>query len=98
MEWADGGDLGQMIRKRNQENNHFTEEEILNYFTQICLALKHCHDRSILHSDLKPDHIFMTKSGLCKLGDFSASKILDDKNRKINKNVGALYYKSPEIF
>ena len=82
MECADGGNLGKMIRERNRRYNNFSEKEILDYFTQICLALKHCHDRNILHRDLKPDHIFMTRSGLCKLGDFSVSKILDNKNKE----------------
>ena len=54
MEYADGGELSDMIRNRRQERHPFPEEEILNYFTQICLALKHCHDRNILHRDIKP--------------------------------------------
>ena len=32
---------------------YFTEDQVLNFFTQICLAIKHCHDRKILHRDLK---------------------------------------------
>ena len=71
MEYADGGKLSELIKKRLQEQNPFSEEEILNYFSQICLALKHCHDKNILHRDLRSDNIFMTSSGQCKLGGSS---------------------------
>ena len=80
MEYADGGELSDMIRQRRQDREPFAEEEILNYFTQICLALKHCHDRKILHRDLKSQNIFMTRSGLCKLGDFGISRVLHGTN------------------
>lgn len=34
------------------------------------MALKHVHDRKILHRDLKAQNIFLTKTGVVKLGDF----------------------------
>ena len=61
MEYADDGDLETKIREKRDTNQQFTEDEILNYFTQICLAVKHCHDRKILHRDLKSANIFMTR-------------------------------------
>lgn len=59
MEYADGGDLNKLIREA--KNNHFTENQILNWFTQICLAIKHIHDHKVVHRDLKCQNIFMTK-------------------------------------
>ena len=59
MEYADGGDLNKTIREAKA--NHFSENQILNWFTQICLAIKHIHDRKIIHRDLKCQNIFMTK-------------------------------------
>jgi NIMA (never in mitosis gene a)-related kinase len=29
------------------------EKKILDLFTQLCLAVKHCHDRKTIHRDLK---------------------------------------------
>ena len=50
---------------------------MLNWFVQICLGLKHVHDRKILHRDIKTQNIFLTKSGVIKLGDFGIARVLN---------------------
>ncbi len=79
-EYADGGDLSEKIKERKNKNNNFSESEILDYFTQICLAIKHIHEKKIIHRDLKSGNIFLMKTGLVKLGDFGISKILNNIN------------------
>ena len=44
-------------------------------FLQTTLALKHIHDRKILHRDLKTQNIFLTQSKTVKLGDFGIAKV-----------------------
>lgn len=58
MEYADGGDLSRKIK--NAKNSYFSENQILNWFTQMCLAIKHVHDRKIIHRDIKSQNIFLT--------------------------------------
>lgn len=41
----------------------YSEDQILDWFVQMALAIKHIHDRKILHRDLKTQNIFMTASG-----------------------------------
>jgi NIMA (never in mitosis gene a)-related kinase len=49
MEYAEGGDLSHRIKAAKAMNAYFTEEEILNWFVQICLGIKHLHDRYALN-------------------------------------------------
>ena len=96
-EYADDGDLNQKIKKLQNKKSPFTEKEILNYLTQICLALNHIHKKKIIHRDLKSGNIFLTKSGLVKLGDFGISKGFKNTWEKAKTKVGTPYYLSPEI-
>ena len=96
-EYADGGDLSEKIKERKNKNNNFSESEILDYFTQICLAIKHIHEKKIIHRDLKSGNIFLMKTGLVKLGDFGISKKFMKTMEKAKTMVGTPYYLSPEI-
>ena len=51
MDFCDGGDLHSRIQA--QRGILFNEEQILDWFVQITLALKHVHDRKVLHRDIK---------------------------------------------
>ena len=102
MDYADNGDLQSKIKdkhknKKNGALDYFSEDTVLNWFTQICLAIKHCHDRKILHRDLKSQNIFMTKKNIIKLGDFGIARVLSNTRSKAKTVVGTPYYLSPEI-
>jgi NIMA (never in mitosis gene a)-related kinase 1/4/5 len=74
MEFADGGDLYTLIRSRR--GSPLPEGTILDMFVQICLALKHIHDRKLIHRDLKTQNCFLTSSLIVKLGDFGVARVL----------------------
>lgn len=74
MDFCEGGDLYNKIR--SMRGVAINEDQILDWFVQITLALKHVHDRKILHRDLKSQNIFLTKDGTIKLGDFGVAKVL----------------------
>ena len=84
--YADGVDLSEKIKSQN--NKPFSESEILDYFTQICLALKHIHEKKIIHRDLKRVNVFLMKSGLVKLGDFGIEKGFQNTMDKAKTMVG----------
>jgi serine/threonine protein kinase len=94
-EFADGGDLGQKIEE--QKKKPFPESQILDYITQICLALQHIHKKHIIHRDLKSNNVFLMKSGIVKVGDFGIAKGLKSTWDKAKTMVGTPYYLSPEI-
>ena len=93
-EYADGGDLKQKIIE--QKNKPFTEPEILDYFTQICLALQYLHKNKIIHSDLNSSNVFLMKSGIVKLGSLSKG-MKNNRAKAVKKMVKLPYYLSPEI-
>lgn len=97
MDYAEGGDLAKKISEMAKKNVFFAENQILDWFTQICLALKHVHDRKILHRDLKNQNIFLTKDNTVKLGDFGIARVLSNTREKAKTMVGTPYYLSPEI-
>ncbi|CAG9334940.1 unnamed protein product [Blepharisma stoltei] len=95
MDYADGGDLASKIQA--QRGRLFPENQILNWFVQICLAMKHVHDRKVLHRDIKGQNIFLMSNGMIKLGDFGIAKVLSHTIDKARTQVGTPYYLSPEI-
>jgi NIMA (never in mitosis gene a)-related kinase len=69
-----GGDLHQLVKR--QRGSPLSEPRILDMFVQLCLAMKHVHDRKILHRDLKGQNVFLAAGGkLLKVGDFGVAKV-----------------------
>ncbi|XP_023780711.1 serine/threonine-protein kinase Nek1 isoform X7 [Cyanistes caeruleus] len=95
MDYCEGGDLFKKINA--QKGIPFSEDQILDWFVQICLALKHIHDRKILHRDIKSQNIFLTKDGTIQLGDFGIARVLNSTAELARTCIGTPYYLSPEI-
>ncbi|XP_014899430.1 serine/threonine-protein kinase Nek1 isoform X4 [Poecilia latipinna] len=95
MDYCEGGDLFKKIN--SQKGVLFPEEQILDWFVQICLALKHVHGRKILHRDIKSQNIFLTKEGTVQLGDFGIARVLNSTVELARTCIGTPYYLSPEI-
>ncbi|XP_048186318.1 serine/threonine-protein kinase Nek1 isoform X4 [Perognathus longimembris pacificus] len=95
MDYCEGGDLFKRINA--QKGFFFQEDQILDWFVQICLALKHVHDRKILHRDIKSQNIFLTKDGTIQLGDFGIARVLNSTVELARTCIGTPYYLSPEI-
>ncbi|XP_044215159.1 serine/threonine-protein kinase Nek1-like [Thunnus albacares] len=95
MDYCEGRDLLEKIK--SQKGELFSEDQILDWFVQICLALKHIHDRKTLHRDIKPQNIFLTKDETVQLGDFGVSRVLNSTLELASIRIGTPLYLSPEI-
>lgn len=66
-----GGDLKSLIAMYG----YFEESAARFYAAEVCLALLYLHDHGIVHRDIKPDNMLISRTGHIKLTDFGLSKI-----------------------
>ncbi|KAI8811737.1 kinase-like domain-containing protein [Cladochytrium replicatum] len=82
MEYADGGTLSEYI---SSQAIPLPEDEILQMFAQLCLAIHYIHTHmKILHRDLKTNNIFISGEGrskILKIGDFGISKVMNAQTK-----------------
>mmetsp|Transcript_34176 Transcript_34176/g.72743 ORF Transcript_34176/g.72743 Transcript_34176/m.72743 type:complete len:508 (-) Transcript_34176:133-1656(-) len=97
MDYCEGGDLSDKIKKMRQAGRTFPEQQVVRWFTQATLALKYIHDQHIMHRDLKSGNFFLSKSGNLKMGDFGIAKVLECTAACAQTQIGTPYYLSPEI-
>lgn len=97
MDYCEGGDLSDRIKKMRQSGKAFPQDQVVRWFTQSILALKYIHDMHILHRDLKSGNFFLSKSGNIKMGDFGIAKVLECTAACAQTQIGTPYYLSPEI-
>ncbi|MBN2384684.1 protein kinase [bacterium] len=91
MEYVEGASLAQVIKDRGALPIDFA----LDLSKQICLGLAHAHDEKILHRDLRPSNVLLTRDYLVKIADFGISRILD-KTRYARTKIGSPPYMAPE--
>ncbi|CAF4841492.1 unnamed protein product [Rotaria sp. Silwood1] len=98
MAYCEGGDLYTKLKEKKAKKEFLTEDQIIEWFIQICMALQYIHDKNILHRDLKTQNVFLTKNGVVKVGDLGIARVLNSGNEFATTMVGTPYYMSPEIF
>ncbi len=93
MEFLQGEPMDKLLARRER----LTWEEVLDYGTQLALALHHAHERGIIHRDLKPSNLIVANGNLLKLTDFGIAKDLDSTQlTSAHCAVGTAAYMSPE--
>ena len=63
----------------------------------LCEALTRCQKRNIIHRDIKPQNIFVSKFGDFKLGDFGVAAVTDDEHFR-GSLAGTRPYMAPESY
>lgn len=102
MEFVEGESLQQLLCR----DGWLPVEQALPIFEQVCAALRAAHEKGVIHRDLKPGNIMLTKSGdgalHVKVLDFGCAQILPmlgDTVLKLTQTgemLGSLLYMSPE--
>ncbi|MEK7432629.1 MAG: serine/threonine-protein kinase [Cyanobacteriota bacterium] len=94
MEYIDGKPLSDILKDQKK----LPVELTINIVLQICSALDYAHDNGIVHRDIKPDNIMLSRKGLPKLTDFGIAQLSKEKKRLTQTGalLGSMMYISPE--
>jgi serine/threonine-protein kinase len=92
MEYVDGCDLHVLI-----ETEHpLRQARILRIFVQLCSALEYAHNAGIVHRDIKPGNIMLTREDRVKIVDFGIAKMDSASLTQAGTVMGTPHYMSPE--
>lgn len=98
-EFCSGGQLFEAILKKKT----FSENEAADIMTQLLSAIAHCHQRKIVHRDVKPENLLIDKMDhvdqeklIVKVIDFGISTHFTP-DQKLTLSIGTPYYVAPEV-
>jgi CRP-like cAMP-binding protein len=96
MEFCDGGDFNTVLSARGP----LPEPVVRRVLGQLATALDHIHQRGLIHRDLKPNNMLLTRAGLVKLSDFGlatvAASVNDETRVTAEGLMGTPAYMAPE--
>ena len=85
--------------KQIQTNSRLGTGQALRVISETAAALDYASKQGILHRDLKPGNLFITTTGVCKLGDFGLVKVMGGAGNfqtQVGTILGTPSYMSPE--
>lgn len=72
--------------------------QIKCYMQQLLAGLQHCHERGILHRDIKGSNLLIDRHGVLKIGDFGLANYYGPgRRRPLTSRVVTLWYRAPEL-
>ncbi|KAL3814547.1 hypothetical protein ACJIZ3_015815 [Penstemon smallii] len=75
-----------------------TEPQIKCYMQQLFRGLEHCHNRGVLHRDIKGSNLLIDNNGTLKIGDFGlATFFRANQKQPLTSRVVTLWYRPPEL-
>lgn len=95
MEYVEGRSVHEDIVKHKR----FKEADAIDIGIQVAEALEHAHDRGLIHRDVKPKNIMITKEDVVKLADMGLARAMSDveaAEAEAGRAFGTPYYISPE--
>ncbi|MGB7847273.1 MAG: serine/threonine-protein kinase, partial [Candidatus Acidiferrum sp.] len=70
----------------------------LGYIVRACEALDHAHCHGVVHGDVKPGNIMVTKDGAVKVVDFGIARLTGTPREQANLMIGSRPYMSPQLY
>ncbi len=91
MELVEGFTLKKYIEKKGKLSQH----DAVQVTMQVARGLNAAHEQGIIHRDVKPQNIMVSKEGKIKVTDFGIARINDTQISGVN-TMGSVHYISPE--
>lgn len=91
MELVEGITLKDYIQKKGRLN----AKEVIGITLQVCAGIEAAHSKNIIHRDIKPQNIIISKEGKVKVTDFGIAKATSSNTISTNA-MGSVHYTSPE--
>uniref|UniRef100_A0A1I7XXL2 Protein kinase domain-containing protein n=2 Tax=Steinernema glaseri TaxID=37863 RepID=A0A1I7XXL2_9BILA len=79
------------------EDELLGKKTLKSYLYQMTQAMCFCHQRRVLHRDLKPQNILVSEKGVVKLADFGLARAIGVPLRAYTHEVVTLWYRAPEV-
>lgn len=93
MEYVEGESLAERLMRIGSAE----EPQAVVWALQVTEAVRYAHSRSILHRDLRPSNVLLTKEDSAKVVDFSISRLLE-RDPYASTRIGSPPYMAPEHF
>ncbi|XP_075439004.1 membrane-associated tyrosine- and threonine-specific cdc2-inhibitory kinase isoform X2 [Ascaphus truei] len=89
---------GSLQQHCEERDGSLPPRRIWDITCDLLRGLKHLHDRNLLHLDIKPANVFLSRAGVCKLGDFGLMMELDGLGEGAGEaQEGDPRYMAPEL-
>lgn len=71
LEFVDGNTLRELMKRAS---GHLPIVQIFDFAIQCCAGMKYVQSKGVIHRDLKPDNLLITREGMLKVTDFGISR------------------------
>ncbi|OAD07968.1 hypothetical protein MUCCIDRAFT_154806 [Mucor lusitanicus CBS 277.49] len=75
----------------------YTDDMARRYFKEMMLGIEYLHANDIVHRDIKPDNLLLSKDNVLKIVDFGVSEMFVKGNDKLKKSAGSPAFMAPEL-
>ncbi len=98
MEYVEGRTLKQMIRQYNGNGRAMPISRALDLVIQICAGIGYAHRAEIVHCDVKPHNVLVTRDDRVKVADFGIARAISEAtmNQQASQVWGTPQYFAPE--